>query len=90
MVIPPNAIDLEIGQLVLHGVAHDQRHRIRAAVERHLDAMLTAGRRHGRVPTADTALEVASVTVQGGGGPDAIGREIAAAMMQKLGGQTCR
>ena len=82
------AIELRIEELVLHGFAPGDRHRVGAAVERELARLLAErGLPPGLVRGADLSrLDGGSFAVAPGAGAEAIGARVARAVYGRLAG----
>ncbi|MGI9182852.1 MAG: hypothetical protein ACR2H9_20435 [Longimicrobiaceae bacterium] len=86
MAVNPARIELEIGELVLHGVAPGDRHRIGAAVERELARLLAE---RGLSPSLTQNGEVArldagALHVAPGARAESIGRQVAQSVHRGL------
>lgn len=86
----PARIALHIDELVLHGVALRDRHRVADALERELARLVAdGGVPTAPTPTAPTARAAtaapAAIVVPRGGRPEDLGRGVAGAIYEALG-----
>jgi hypothetical protein len=84
MTAPPRRVDVEIGELVLHGFDHGQRDEIAAAVRTGLAAALEGWRPAAGAST--THLEAGSFTMPAAAAPAVVGQGVARQIRQALTG----
>lgn len=88
----PRSVTVEIEELVLHGCAPGDRHRVAAAVTRELERLL---RQQGLpAPLAEpahfTQREGGTIPAESGVRPESLGREVARAVYRASGGSSQR
>lgn len=74
-------IELRIDELVLHGFAPGDRHRIGEAVERELSRLMSGdGESFAAVRKGSSKIEGGAITLAPGAGPESAGAQIARAV----------
>jgi hypothetical protein len=85
----PARIDLRIDELILHGVAASDRHRVADAIEHELARLIAErGVPGGLAPRADDARAPAALAVPRSGRSDDLGRGVAGAIYRALAPDT--
>jgi len=77
-------IDLHIEELVLHGFAARDRHRIAAAVQQELSRLIANGGKANQVPLTLDRVDGGAFRVQAGAIPQAAGTQIARAVYRAV------